>query len=590
MPRKKVFTSNRKDNVFLGQKRQSLSFGDESDNKPRNRVSAEIGGILPKEKKEKTHRFKGINLGRVSRLKPGSLSGIKIALIATCLGVAGFLVWFLFFVYPSPIQSLSPQRGNSTNSSPVKVEAKFSNDVKPDEVTLKVDGRKVDNLEVKGKTVTATVPLADGKHNAEVDLNGGGIMGKRNSRWEFNVDTSPPDLKIEKSKITDDDNGENVTVELSGKTEAGSQLKIGGQEFTVEPKGTFKTSILADKTESVEISATDKAGNVSKQYIVTQEAIDAKGIHISVYIASSDSGMDKMISLIDRTELNAVQIDLKDEYGQLAFTMDDPIAERANSNTKYVKLDACVDRLRHNDIYSIARVVVFKDPKVAANCPEFAVRDTSGNLWGDKKWVDPYCKEIWDYNIDIAIAAAKAGFNEIQFDYTRFPSDGATNSCVFPFQDDREKGQVIDQFLSYARERLGEYNVFISIDIFGLTASDQGDMGIGQNVAAIAQRVDYISPMVYPSHYNTGEYGIKSPESNPGDTVAASMKDFNKKIGGSMAKLRPWLQDFSLKITYSPDMVRRQIDAVENAGVNEWLLWDPDCTYSEDALKKSNSK
>ncbi|MBN2168680.1 MAG: hypothetical protein JW738_05500, partial [Actinobacteria bacterium] len=562
----------------------------ESDNKPRKKVSVEIDGILPQEKKKKNGNSRSVNPGWLSRIKPGRLSGLKVALIATCLGVVGFMVWFLFFVCPSPIQSLSPQKGNSTNSSPVKVEAAFSKEVKPAEVTLKVDGEKVENPEIKGKTVAATVALADGKHNAEVNLNGGGIMGKRNSKWEFNVDTAPPELKIEKSKITDDDNGENVTVELSGKAEAGSQLMIGGQETSLDPKGTFNASVLADKTESVEISATDKAGNVSKQYIVTQEAVDAKGIHVSVYIASTDSGLDKMIGLIDRTELNAVQIDLKDEYGQLAFTMDDPIAEKANSNTKYVKLDACVDRLRHNDIYSIARVVVFKDPKVAANCPEFAVRDSGGNLWGDKKWVDPYCKEIWDYNIDIAIAAAKAGFNEIQFDYTRFPSDGATDSCVFPFQDDREKGQVIDQFLSYARERLGEYNVFISVDIFGLTASDQGDMGIGQNVPAIAQRVDYISPMVYPSHYNTGEYGIKSPESNPGDTVAASMKDFNKKIEGGIAKLRPWLQDFSLKVSYSPDMVRRQIDAVENAGVNEWLLWDPDCTYSEDALKKSDTK
>lgn len=178
----------------------------------------------------------------------------------------------------------------------------------------------------------------------------------------------------------------------------------------------------------------------------------------------------------------------------------------------------------------------------------------------------------------------------MQFDYVRFPSDGNTSACLYPHQDQRNPGQVIDDFLSYAREKLAPYNVFVSADLFGLTASDQGDMNIGQRVSDVANRVDFISPMVYPSHYNLGEYKIKVPEANPGETVTKSLEDFKKKIKGTQASLRPWLQDFSLKIPYTPDMVRRQIDASEALGIKQWLLWDPNCSYSESALKPAKQK
>jgi hypothetical protein len=213
------------------------------------------------------------------------------------------------------------------------------------------------------------------------------------------------------------------------------------------------------------------------------------------------------------------------------------------------------------------------------------VQSRSGGLWGNGTWLDPYSKEVWDYDLAVAEAAARAGFNEVQFDYVRFPSDGNVEDCVFPHQDARQPGQVINDFLKYAREKLSAYNVFISADVFGLTASKQGEMNIGQRVSDVARIVDFLSPMMYPSHYNPGEYDIKSPENNPADTVSHSVDDFKKAMKGTNAGLRPWLQDFSLKVAYTPDMVRRQIDACENAGVHQWLLWDPNCTYSEEALK-----
>jgi hypothetical protein len=381
-----------------------------------------------------------------------------------------------------------------------------------------------------------------------------------------------------------------VDVTFQGTVDKGAGVLVADKPIEVDKTGAFKGTAAASRARSLKVSAKDAAGNVSNSYIVTQKPPSAKGIHVSSFIAASDTDLAKLIGLVDRTELNAMEVDLKDEAGQIGFNIDNPLAQQVKAANDWIKLDACVDQMRYKDVYSICRIVCFKDPKLAKGRPDLAVQDKAGGVWGKGQWLDPYSKEVWDYDLSVAEAAAKAGFNEVQFDYVRFPSDGNTKTCLYPRQDARQPGQVIDDFLSYAREKLAPYNVFISADLFGLTASDQGDMNIGQRVVDVANRVDFISPMVYPSHYNLGEYKITVPEANPGETVTKSLEDFKKKIKGTQASLRPWLQDFSLKITYTPDMVRRQIDASEALGVKQWLLWDPDCTYSESALKPASSK
>jgi hypothetical protein len=167
----------------------------------------------------------------------------------------------------------------------------------------------------------------------------------------------------------------------------------------------------------------------------------------------------------------------------------------------------------------------------------------------------------------------------------RFPSDGNVSACLFPKYDGRTKDQVITEFIKYLRDSLKPLGIQISGDIFGLTASDQGSMGIGQDVTTLGQYMDYLCPMVYPSHYNRGEYNISVPEANPHDIVFLSLEDFKKKLAGTNCRLRPWLQDFSITIPYTPEMVAAQIQACYDAGVEEWLLWDPHCTFSEAALQ-----
>ncbi len=515
------------------------------------------------------------------------ITGLHVAIAAAVLLAVVIPIWLFGFVLPSPIGGLAPASGSYVKTPDVQVEATVRSSFKPSDVKLTVDGKDASgNLQVKGSRVRTTVALADGKHKAFLSVKTGGLVSNRSASWSFEVDSTPPRINLTRSRIVATKDPEAVEVKIEGTVERGATLKADGKPLTVDRKGHFKGSAPGSRSRSFAVTAVDRAGNESAAYVVTQKATAAKGAHVSVFIAASDSDFQKMISLVERTELNALQVDLKDEAGQVAYASDYPLVQQANAANNWIKLDSCVDQMRYKDVYSICRVVCFKDPKLTKARPDLAVQDNAGGPWGKGFWLDPYSREVWDYNLSVAEAAARAGFNEVQFDYVRFPSDGNTSTCVFPHQDGRKPVQVIDDFLAYARERLAPYNVFISADLFGLTASKQGEMGIGQSVKNVARRVDYISPMVYPSHYNPGEYNIKVPEANPGDTVTRSLEDFQKAMAGTPSKLRPWLQDFSLKITYTPDMVRRQIDACEKLGVNQWLLWDPNCSYSEAALKK----
>jgi hypothetical protein len=237
-------------------------------------------------------------------------------------------------------------------------------------------------------------------------------------------------------------------------------------------------------------------------------------------------------------------------------------------------------------IYLIGRVVVFEDPTLSSGRPELAVRRPDGSLWRNDAglgWTSPYLRPVWKYNVDIAVAAARAGFDEIQFDYVRFPSDGDLSQIVYPGFRPEPKGDTIVRFLRYARARLHPLGVRISADLFGLAA--QHDLRIGQVPRRIAREVDAVYPMVYPSHYVSGELGVANPVAAPGPTVARSLRSFRVAMKDARARLVPWLQDFSLGgETYTLEDVRAQIDAARLQGADGFLLWNPSGVYTREAL------
>jgi len=287
--------------------------------------------------------------------------------------------------------------------------------------------------------------------------------------------------------------------------------------------------------------------------------------------------------------LNTLEVDVKDENGELGFVPADvPLAREIGSGKRYYAPRTLAAAVHEAGAYLIGRVVVFEDPILTRVRPSLAIRTRDGGVWRNHAglgWANPYDRRVWDYNIAIGRAAARAGFDEIQFDYVRFPSDGPIESAVFRGSGGRDPGWTIARFVHYAAKRLRPEGVRVSVDVFGLSAAR--DLGVAQVPGLLAKLVDAVYPMTYPSHYNAGEYGLASPVSLPGATVARSLADFRKRMRGARAELIPWLEDFSFSGSVSPEHVRAQITAARRQGTRGFLLWNPSGVYTEEMLAPS---
>lgn len=325
-----------------------------------------------------------------------------------------------------------------------------------------------------------------------------------------------------------------------------------------------------------------------------------RGIHLTSWYTGTKKGRANIESLLAETELNTAVIDIKEIEGEVYI----PGVKLDGAVDVYVRafsgMEDYVRFLKDRGVYTVARIVVFKDNKLAKERPDWAVRSSTpipkaaemeyrSDVWVDRKgfaWADPYQSRVWDYNIAIAQKAVEIGFQEIQFDYIRFPSDGNTNLCRYSKPHSAEAAvNAIAGFLKRARERLNPMGAVISIDTFGMTGSTGDDLGIGQKVSRLVPHIDVISPMMYPSHYAKGEYGLKDPNASPYETVFRSIEDTKKILSETTVELRPYFQDFSLfGVSYGAEEVRAQIRAANENGVYEWLLWNPVCRYTREAL------
>jgi hypothetical protein len=331
--------------------------------------------------------------------------------------------------------------------------------------------------------------------------------------------------------------------------------------------------------------------------------VKAKGIYLTGWSAGN-SNFAKLLKLVDDTELNAMIIDVKEDEGRVTYRSGIPLVKEVKADAvPFIRdVDGMIQTLNEHHVYPIARIVCFKDPYLAGKKVDWAMRRKNGSIWSDSKgvlWIDPYRKEVWDYNIAIAKEAAKKGFKEIQFDYVRFPDNGkrVDQEVAFYQQDGKSKQQVIAEFLAYAKKELAPYHVFVSADVFGLVPSVADDMGIGQKWELISPNVDYISPMMYPSHYANHTYGLAVPDAKPYETIRNGLFDAQKKDAALRARqiqtamIRPWYQDFTATwvrghISYGPDEVLAQIKAGVELGVDQYMIWDPSNRYSEAAWRK----
>jgi hypothetical protein len=318
---------------------------------------------------------------------------------------------------------------------------------------------------------------------------------------------------------------------------------------------------------------------------------EVRGIHVTMALASIPGKLEDYLRL-QSWGLNTIELDVKDENGEVAFVSRRyaPLAVEVGAAQRYYDPRRVARAVRARGMYLIGRVVVFEDPILGERRPELALRTPSGSVWrnnGGLAWTNQYDRRVWKYNVDVAAAAARAGFDEIQFDYVRFPSDGDLSSIVYPGRRAEAKAKTIADFLTYAVRRLRPLGVRVSADLFGLSATHS--LGVGQAPRRIAKIVDAIYPMVYPSHFNPGEYNMPDPNGDPGRTVAFALRDFRRQLAGGRAWLIPWLQDFSLGRTYTLADVQAQILAARRTKTRGFMLWNAGGVYTHQALAARTS-
>jgi hypothetical protein len=313
---------------------------------------------------------------------------------------------------------------------------------------------------------------------------------------------------------------------------------------------------------------------------------EIRGVHMTMDTASVPGKLQQYLAL-KRDGLNTLELDVKDESGTVAFVKGAPaIAVHDGAARPFYDPQEVVSAAHKAGIYLIGRVVSFEDPITSAAHPALAVHTSSGALWhnnGGLGWLNPYSRTAWKYDVDVAVAAAKDGFDEIQFDYVRFPSDGNLSLIRYPGPHPQPMQQTVAAFLRYAVSRLHPLGVRVSADVFGLSATQ--DLGIGQYPQKLGKIVDTIYPMTYPSHYTAGEFNLPNPDAAPGATVSDSLADFRAKLAGEPALLVPWIQDFSLGQPYTPADVAAQISAARSAHTGGFMLWNAGGVYTTQELK-----
>jgi hypothetical protein len=313
---------------------------------------------------------------------------------------------------------------------------------------------------------------------------------------------------------------------------------------------------------------------------------EVRGVHVTMALAGLEGKIDEYVAL-KAYGLNALEVDVKDENGKIGFVSAalPKLAREVGAAQPYYDVAKVVRTVHAAGMYLVGRVVVMEDPTLSAARPDLALLRPDGSRWlnnGGLGWVNPYDDRVWRYVVGVGKAAAKAGFDEIQFDYVRFPSDGDVSQIVFRHKVREPKGTTIARFLRYAGAQLHPLGVRVSADVFGLAATH--DLGIGQVPRRVARYVDALYPMVYPSHFGPGEYGIPDPDAYPGRTVARALYDFRRQVKGTRTALIPWLQDFSLAHQYGLIEVTDQIAAARRQHARGFLLWNPEGVYTQEAL------
>ena len=355
----------------------------------------------------------------------------------------------------------------------------------------------------------------------------------------------------------------------------------------------FKAGYVNTAVTEVEEFIEVQADGIAADTQVQDESVKVKGIFVSGPMGGSE-GMDNIVQLVNETELNTIVLDVKDDCGNVSFKMDNQNVIDTGACIPYIQdINAFIKNLKDNDIYVIARIPCFKDPVLAKARPDLALVDDQGNPVTDaagNAWVNPCKEEVWNYIISIVDTCCELGFDEIQLDYVRFPvGQNSANALYGAATDDAHRQEYINRFLAQVSDSAHKYNVPVAADVFGTIIKSSEDAAhVGQDYVSLAKSLDILCPMIYPSHYASGEYGLEVPDAEPYRIILAALKSSQEVLSSipenQRAVIRPWLQGFTASwvegyIEYDKDAINQEIQAVYDAGYEEWIIWNSKCNY-----------
>ncbi|MGK4585605.1 putative glycoside hydrolase [Kitasatospora sp. HPMI-4] len=429
--------------------------------------------------------------------------------------------------------------------------------------------------------------LPDGEHQVSVQGAGRLPFTRATITRTFTVATTAPALHLE--KVAAGRPHSPVTVHGTAKNAAG--VVVEGVRAPVAADGTFSVNV-ADPPPTIKVVATDRAGNSTTDTVrATRTHPLLRAAHLTALGWTSDPLRNGILDLLRQKKLNAVELDIKDENGEVGYASQVPLAKEIGSAKGYYDARATIDALHKAGAQVVGRIVAFRDPILATASWQGGHRERvvqtpggeayHGGNYGQLSFTNFADRTVRDYNQALAVEAASLGFDDILYDYVRRP-DGPLTTMAFPELGGTTPEQSIADFVAETRNKLGDQGTFLGVSVFGIAATRP--LEIAQEIGALARQADYIAPMVYPSHWGPGEYNVADPNAQPYDIVRRSLADFARKTDGTQAQVIPWLQDFSLGVHYGPKEVTDQIRAAAENGMPSFLLWNAGARYQGDAL------
>jgi len=379
---------------------------------------------------------------------------------------------------------------------------------------------------------------------------------------------------------------------VNGKPIVNAVVTCGERTARSDERGHFSIAAEVDELRIRAVGYRRTMVEVAASHDIGLERLQPKALYLSFFGVSEPVLRDPALDLLKQTELNALVIDAKGDRGMIPYPSRLPLthAVGAQKLITWRQAEQNLKKYRDEGIYTIARIVTFKDNLLASARPDLAIKTESGKVWRDGEglaWVDPFSRDVWEYNIGIAVEAARLGFDEIQFDYVRFPEKSGLQFSQENTQENRVA--AITGFLAEVHRHLKPYNVFVAADIFGYVCWNATDTNIGQQLEQLSRHLDYLSPMLYPSGFTYGVGRYRNPVNHPYEIVKLSLDRARERTGREPLGFRPWLQafrDYAFdRRNFGAEQVRAQTLAAEDFGANGWMLWNPRNVYSAAGLK-----